>query len=151
CDAHCLRSGSLMLPYDRPLRTPARALLVLEQLLLADTIEHVLQRHFYKTRLARTTEEGRLALAEWPPHVVIFDFEQAGNALMDRLRPTRDGGSVPVIALTHNADLKMKLAAFDRGVDDVLTVPFPPEEFAARLLAVMRRTYREAVEFTPVL
>jgi DNA-binding response OmpR family regulator len=36
-------------------------------------------------------------------------------------------------------------------VDDILTVPFSPEEFVARTLAVMRRTYREAVEFTPVL
>jgi DNA-binding response OmpR family regulator len=43
------------------------------------------------------------------------------------------------------------LAAFERGVDDILTVPFSPEEFVARVLAVMRRTYREAVVFTPVL
>jgi len=140
-----------MIAYDRRLRTPARALLVLEQLVLANVLERALQQHFYKTRLARTIEDARLALAEWPPHVVILDFEQAGSALLDRLRPSQDGGSVPVIALTHKADLKTKLAAFDRGVDDVLTVPFPPEEFVARLLAVMRRTYREAVEFTPVL
>jgi DNA-binding response OmpR family regulator len=36
-------------------------------------------------------------------------------------------------------------------VDDILTVPFSPEELVARILAIMRRTYREAVVFTPVL
>jgi DNA-binding response OmpR family regulator len=30
------------------------------------------------------------------------------------------------------------LAAFDQGVDDILTVPFSPEELVARMLAVMR-------------
>lgn len=36
-------------------------------------------------------------------------------------------------------------------MDDILTVPFSPEEFVARTLAVMRRSYSEAVEFTQVL
>jgi DNA-binding response OmpR family regulator len=30
-------------------------------------------------------------------------------------------------------------------------VPFSPEEFVARVLALMRRTYRDSVMFTPVL
>src|SRR5205823_14755849 len=42
-------------------------------------------------------------------------------------------------------------AAFERGVDDILAVPFSPEELVARVLAVLRRTYREAVAFAPVL
>jgi DNA-binding response OmpR family regulator len=47
--------------------------------------------------------------------------------------------------------LQTKLAAFDHGVDDILTVPFSPEELVARVLAVLRRTYHENVVFTPVL
>ena len=58
---------------------------------------------------------------------------------------------LPVIALTRRGDLATKLAAFEQGVDDILTVPFSPEEFVARTLALMRRTYREAFAFTPVL
>jgi DNA-binding response OmpR family regulator len=46
--------------------------------------------------------------------------------------------------LTRRGDLKAKLSAFGRGVDDVLTVPSSPEEFVARVLAVMRRSYRDA-------
>ena len=50
---------------------------------------------------------------------------------------------VPVVALTRRGDLQAKLAAFERGVDDILSVPFSPEELVARVLAVLRRTYRE--------
>jgi DNA-binding response OmpR family regulator len=55
------------------------------------------------------------------------------------------------IALTRRGDLRTKLAAFERGVDDILAVPFSPEELIARTLAIMRRTYREAIAFTAVI
>jgi DNA-binding response OmpR family regulator len=56
-----------------------------------------------------------------------------------------------VIALTRRGDLKSKLQAFEQGVDDILTVPFSPEELVARVLALMRRSYRDAFAFTPTL
>ena len=56
-----------------------------------------------------------------------------------------------MIALTRRGDLQTKLAAFDHGVDDILVVPFSPEELVARVLAVLRRTYHEPVALTPVL
>jgi len=36
-------------------------------------------------------------------------------------------------------------------LDDILTVPFSPEELVARVLALMRRTYEEAVAFMPTI
>jgi DNA-binding response OmpR family regulator len=91
-------------------------------------------------------------LADWRPHLVVLDMEIAGSMILERLGgPTRQGDRCPVIALTRRGDLKAKLAAFERGVDDLLTIPFSPEEFVARVLALMRRSYRDAVVFTPVL
>ena len=58
----------------------------------------------------------------------------------------------PVVALTRRGDLQTKLAAFEWGVDDILVVPFSPEELLARILAVLRRTYGEpAMPFTPTI
>jgi DNA-binding response OmpR family regulator len=47
--------------------------------------------------------------------------------------------TTPVIGLTRRGDLKTKLRAFDLGVDDILTMPFSPEELLARAIVVSRR------------
>jgi len=140
-----------MTSHDERLRSPARALLVIDQPVLAEVVKLALNHGHYNTRVAHTIEGATEALAEWGPHLAILDMDMAGSAILDQLRPMQQAGNLPVIALTRRGDLKAKLAAFERGVDDILTVPFSPEEFVARTLAVMRRTYREAVEFRPVL
>jgi DNA-binding response OmpR family regulator len=45
----------------------------------------------------------------------------------------------PVLGLTRRGDLKTKLRAFELGVDDILTVPFSPEELLARSVVITRR------------
>src|SRR5688572_18987688 len=141
-----------MTTQDQRLRGPARALLVVEHSVLAGVVKLALGHGQYHTHVARTAEEAATALSRWQPHVVILEMDVAGTSILERLADlARGGGRVPVIALTQRGDLKSKLDAFERGVDDILTVPFSPEEFVARVLAVMRRTYRGAVEFTPVL
>jgi two-component system alkaline phosphatase synthesis response regulator PhoP len=45
----------------------------------------------------------------------------------------------PVLGLTRRGDLKTKLRAFDLGVDDILAVPFSPEELLARAIVITRR------------
>jgi two-component system, OmpR family, KDP operon response regulator KdpE len=92
------------------------------------------------------------ALREWQPHLTVIDMDVEGGRIMDRLVSASTGmGRIPVIALTRRGDLRTKLEAFERGVDDILTVPFSPEELVARTLAIMRRTYRGAVAFTPTI
>jgi DNA-binding response OmpR family regulator len=74
------------------------------------------------------------------------------RAILEHLGYTSPSADrIPVIALTRRGDLQTKLSAFDHGVDDILTVPFSPEELVARVLAVLRRTYHETVVVTPVL
>jgi DNA-binding response OmpR family regulator len=48
-------------------------------------------------------------------------------------------------------DLKTKLGAFERGADEIIGVPFVPEELVARTLALMRRSYGDTVPFIPVI
>ena len=70
-------------------------------------------------------------------------------ALMQRLgtanKVARDV-VLPVLGLTRRGDLQTKLKAFDLGVDDILTVPFSPEELLARcMMAVTRWRIRSCV------
>jgi len=139
--------------HDHRLRGPARALLAIDQRVLADMVKLALNHGHYDTRVTQTAEEASTILADWRPHLVVLDMDTAGSKILERIvDASRTADSPPpVIALTRRGDLKAKLAAFERGVDDILTVPFSPEEFVARVVAIMRRSYRDALVFTPVL
>ncbi len=140
-----------MTTITQPLRGPARALLVIAQPVLADMVRLALGHGSYYTRLSTTIEEAGAALSDWKPHLLVLDLDIACSNSIERLVDVTPQGRLPVIALTRRGDLEAKLAAFERGVDDILTVPFSTEEFVARVLALMRRTYRDAVVFTPLL
>jgi DNA-binding response OmpR family regulator len=130
----------------------ARVLLVIDQPVLAGVIQLALTHGPYMTRIATNVVEATSALEAWRPHLAVIDMDLINGTLLDQL----DSGTgtqppLPVIALTRRGDLAAKLAAFEQGVDDILTVPFSPEEFVARTLALMRRTYRAEFPFKPVL
>ena len=131
---------------------PARVLLVVDRPVLAEVIALALNHGRATTRVAPTVGEAAALLGDWRPHLAVVDMDVGGDGILDRLgyaAPPND--RVPVVALTRRGDLKTKLAAFERGVDDVLTVPFAPEELVARVLAVMRRSYPAAAALAPVL
>ena len=140
-----------MTSHGQRLGSAARALVVMAEPVLAEVVNRALNHGQYSIRVAQTVEEATAALTGWRPHLAILDMEIAGGAILERLRSTQEGRRLPVIAVTRRGDLSAKLAAFARGVDDVLTIPFFPEELSARTLAVMRRSYSEVVEFTPML
>jgi DNA-binding response OmpR family regulator len=132
--------------------SPARVLLVVDQPMLAEVIKLALNHGVYRARVVQTSSDGLAALREWHPHLVIIDMDLAAGEMLDQLKYSEPAAErIPVVALTRRGDLKTKLASFERGVDDILVVPFSPEELVARVMAIMRRTYREAPVFTPAL
>ena len=130
----------------------ARVLLVIDQPVLAGVIQLALTHGPYLTRVAASIAEATSALETWHPHLAIVDMDLVDRSLLGDFRSTAPGAlPIPVIALTRRGDMATKLAAFEQGVDDILTVPFSPEEFVARTLALMRRAYRAEFPFKPVL
>ena len=135
-----------------PPRGPARVLVVLDRPMLIELIKMTLNHGVYTARTAASASEVATALTGWQPHLAILDMDLDGMQIMTLLEVTPVGGMrLPVIGLTRRGDLKTKLAAFEAGVDDILTVPFAPEELLARVIALVRRAYRDAVTFTPVI
>ncbi len=135
-----------------PPRGPAKVLVVLDRPVLLEMIKMTLNHGVYATRTATVVDDVASLLQEWRPHLAILDMDLDGAHIMALLRATPVGGiRLPVIGLTRRGDLKTKLAAFEAGVDDILTVPFAPEELLARVIALVRRAYSDAVTFTPVI
>lgn len=131
-------------------RTPAKVLLVIDQPVLAEVVKFALNHGVFVARIVSDAPSANETLREWQPHLALLDLDIYQGKLMDELsKRTSPTERPPIIALTRRGDLKTTLAAFDWGVDDLITVPFSPEELLARALAVMRRTYQTAIAFTP--
>jgi DNA-binding response OmpR family regulator len=130
----------------------ARVLLVVDQPVLAWLLQLALGHGPYTMQVAATSGEAQRALGTWHPHLVIVDMDLVDGSALAWIAPEEPRRArLPVIALTRRGDLATKLVAFEQGIDDILTVPFSPEELVARTLALMRRTYREDFPFKPVL
>jgi DNA-binding response OmpR family regulator len=135
-----------------PPHTPARVLVVVDGEVLARLIALTLDHGVYLTRVAPTAAAAVALLEQWRPHLVLLDMDIGAEQILARIGTSAERATpLPVLALTRRGDLQAKLQAFERGVDDILTVPFSPEELVARTLALMRRTYRASLPFSPRL
>jgi DNA-binding response OmpR family regulator len=135
-----------------PPRGPVRVLLVVERPIIAELIKLTFNHGVYATRVVTTYAQVAAALAQWQPHLVVLDMDLDGLPIVTLIGARTAGGTagrLPIIGLTRRGDLKSKLAAFEAGVDDILTVPFAPEELLARVIALLRRAYSDVVTFTP--
>jgi two-component system, OmpR family, alkaline phosphatase synthesis response regulator PhoP len=119
-----------------------RALVLHDRPLVVDLIELTLNHGLFVVRAASSLAEAETILSEWRPHMTVVDMDHDDStALLERLGAsnTLRGSVTPVLGLTRRGDLKSKLRAFDLGVDDILTMPFSPEELLARSIVITRR------------
>jgi DNA-binding response OmpR family regulator len=136
-----------------PARGSVRVLLMLDdQPRLTELVQDTLNHLGFVFRNVTTSAEAAEGLASWQPHLVVIDVEHADASVIEHTGdPALGGKRRPVIGLTHGSDLNSKLAAFGTGVDDVLSIPFAPEELLARVIALLRRSYSDVVTLMPVI
>lgn len=111
-------------------------------LLLRDVIGRLVQlvlRHIdAECRTAMSRDELNELISAWRPHAVLADidaFERAPEWSVDQ-RGTR----IPCVGLTRKREARGKIEAFDRGVADVIEVPFTPDEIVVRTVNAVQRS-----------
>ncbi len=110
--------------------------------MVVDLIELTLNHGLFVVRAARSLADAEQIMTTWHPHMIVVDMDHdEGAELVQRLGVSDNTrrSVTPILGLTRRGDLQTKLRAFDLGVDDILTVPFAPEELLARTLAMTRR------------
>jgi two-component system KDP operon response regulator KdpE len=120
-----------------------RALVLHERQLVVDLVGLTLNHGLFVVHAASSLAEAEQLLATWAPHLAVVDVDHPdGPDLLARLGASNPLGpaSTPVLGLTRMPGLNAKLRAFELGVDDIVSVPFSPEELLARALAVSRRS-----------
>jgi len=127
---------------DLPGADARRALLLLDRPVLVDLIELTLNHGVFFVRAAANMADAETIIDSWNPHIAIVDMDHDdSSALLVRLgaSTTLSQSAIPVLGLTRRGDLSTKLQAFEQGVDDILAVPFSPEELLARSIVITRR------------
>jgi len=133
--------------------TPTRVLIVMDRHLVAETVAFTLNHGVYLARTVQTLPAAATLVSDWRPHLAVVDMDLDGSDFLDQigLAGHNQRTKVPVLAMTRRGDLKTKLAAFDQGVDDIMTVPFAPEELLARAVVLTRRAYGVIPGLKPTL
>jgi two-component system KDP operon response regulator KdpE len=99
-----------------------------------------LQADDYAVLTAGRGEEALARLENERPDLVVLDLMMPGMDGFETLRRIREVSQVPVMMLTARAGDADKLRGLQGGADDYLTKPFNPDELAARIAAILRRT-----------
>ena len=138
----------------RSAATARRALVLHDRPLVVDLIQLTLNHGLFQVRSASSLEEAREILDDWHPDMAVIDMDHDDStALLGRLGASNRLAkrSTPALGLTRRGDLPTKLRAFDLGVDDILTMPFSPEELLARAIVITRRATGEDRPIVPVI
>jgi DNA-binding response OmpR family regulator len=131
-----------------------RALVLHDRALVIDLITLTLNHGVFAVRAASSLAEAEALLHEWGPQLAVVDMDHDDSTTF----LARVGASntlrksvTPVLGLTRRGDLRTKLRAFDLGVDDILTMPFSPEELLARAIVITRRATGADRPIIPVI
>src|SRR5437763_4029173 len=82
--------------------------------------------------------------------LVVLDVMMPGINGFDVLRSIRAQSRIPVLMLTAKGDALDRVLGLEMGADDYLPKPFNPQELAARIRAILRRTKPDAPVGAPV-
>ncbi|HXG41544.1 MAG TPA: response regulator transcription factor [Dehalococcoidia bacterium] len=90
-----------------------------------------------------TASDGEEALRlaeEQRPDIVLLDVMLPGMSGLEVMRRLRERSDAPIILLTARDTDSDKVRGLELGADDYVVKPFSPDEVAARIRAVLRRT-----------
>ncbi len=102
-------------------------------------------------------EHLRAAINSLRPAVVLLDVVGGDGVAggdgdgLSLLRLVRQAGDEPVIVLSSLGSPANRARGLELGADDYLAKPFDPNELAARIRAVLRRTQHDGTEATPLV
>jgi DNA-binding response OmpR family regulator len=117
-----------------------RALVLHDEPVVVALIELALNHGLFVVRAATNLAEAEAILSGWRPQLAVVDMDRADSAtLLRRLGASNSlqrRSGTPILGLTRRGDLQTKLRAFELGVDDILTMPFSPEELRARATVI---------------
>lgn len=123
---------------------PLRIVIAQSDAVLAQLLKFELCYTGYQVQIAEDGAIALLMIRETNPDLVVLDWSLPRVSCLEicqRLRATQN--SVSVTVLLPTGEIQSCVAALDAGADDCLFIPFPMEEFMARLRTQLRRSQKQ--------
>jgi len=121
-----------------------RILLVDDEQELLDMVVSILKEEgFSNIWTAKNVKDALSAAAAVKPEFAILDVmlpDGNGFRLMEKLK---QNGEYPVLFLTACGEDEDKFKGFGLGADDYVVKPFLPKELVFRMMAILRRSYKD--------
>lgn len=121
-----------------------RILLVDDEPAILDMVSSILTEYgFTHLRTATNMNAALTEASEYKPELAILDVmlpDGDGFTLLEKLRQQSD---YPVLFLTARGEEEDKFRGFGLGADDYIIKPFLPKELLFRIMAILRRTYKD--------
>ncbi|MEO7117748.1 MAG: response regulator transcription factor [Candidatus Limnocylindrales bacterium] len=99
-----------------------------------------LQEAGFRVVTANCGEDALRKEEEYRPDVVLLDIVMPDLDGIEVMQQMRERRPVPVVLLTAKGSTSDKAKGLDLGADDYVAKPFHPDELAARVRAVLRRS-----------
>lgn len=114
-----------------------------EQEILNMVVSILKEEGFRHIATAATVRDALLTAETIKPDLAVLDVmlpDGDGFHLMERLK---QNGGYPVLFLTACGEDDDKFRGFGLGADDYIVKPFLPKELVFRVMAILRRSYKE--------
>ncbi len=116
-----------------------RALVVDDELPLAEIVASYLEREMFEVTLAHNGADALGLAREIDPDVVVLDIALPGIDGLEVCRQLRTFSDAYVVMLTARDTELDTIVGLSVGADDYVTKPFSPRELVARIRAMLRR------------
>ena len=116
-----------------------RALVVDDEVALADVVASYLEREHFEVSVAHNGRDAVTMAREIDPDVVVLDLALPGIDGLEACRQLRTFSDAYVVMLTARDTEMDTIVGLSVGADDYVTKPFSPGELVARIRAMLRR------------
>jgi len=132
----------------RPTQREVPRVLIVMNETVGNLVSLTLQHGPYETQRCTNAAECREILRDWAPHLAFIDLDLF-EPFIEIVGSGLTHGHMPILAFTRRRDTALKLSAYERGVDDIVEVPFTLDEIVARPFALLRRAHGLPVAIVP--
>lgn len=122
-----------------------RILIIEDDFVIANALRKELEKYEYEVELVEDFSDVMSAFQSFAPHLVLIDINlpyHNGYYWCSQIRTT---SNVPVIFISSLSEKMDQMMAIQMGADDYITKPVDLQLTAAKIQALLRRTY----EFAP--